>query len=182
MPTRTALAMIFDGTGTTVIDGPVFNNNLLNTNSSALTKRGTGVLRLNNLTSTYSGATNVQGGLLIFGGNGAWGNTGGGIAGVSVQAGGAIWYEPGPSDATGFAALLDEILTSSTGALALPSSESSRSFNFNSATLSNVAGMSIGTQGTVTYSGTVTPGPDGYAWGGLGTLILNGNNRMTGAR
>jgi fibronectin-binding autotransporter adhesin len=173
-------AMIFDGPGSTVVNGPVLNNNLLNTNSSPLTKRGTGELRLNNTSSTYSGSTIVQGGLLVFGGNGAWGNTGGAGAGIAVSSGGAIWYAPGTGDTAGFTAMLNEVLTSSTGALALPATESATTFNFSFGTLTNAAGMTIGAQGTVTYNGTITPGFGGYGWGGVGTLILDGNNRMTG--
>ncbi|WP_428941025.1 beta strand repeat-containing protein [Fontivita pretiosa] len=170
---------IIDGRGNTVIHGQIKNDDGPdNTGAYNLTKRGSGTLTLTNTTSTWAGQTNVNGGLLVFAAANTWGNT----SAINVNANGGVWYAPGSADA-GFATFIGKIAPTSAGALAIPASEAATNFDFSSSgPLANVASLSIGAQGAVSYSGTVTPGANGYFWGGMtGTLTLNGNDRMTGA-
>ncbi|HWP39721.1 MAG TPA: autotransporter-associated beta strand repeat-containing protein [Tepidisphaeraceae bacterium] len=170
---------IIDGRGNTVVQGQIRNDDGPdNTGAYNLTKRGSGTLTLTNTTSTWAGQTNVNGGLLVFAAANTWGNT----SAINVNANGGVWYAPGSADA-GFAAFIGKIASTSVGALAIPAAEAASNFDFSaSGALAGVASMSIGAQGAVTYSGTVTPGVNGYFWGGMtGTLTLNGDDRMTGA-
>jgi autotransporter-associated beta strand protein len=172
----------FDGTGLTVINGPVFNNH--GTDDSVLHptnffKRGTGTLVLNNTNSTYAGNTQAQGGLLLIGpsdsgtGNAAWGQT----SEIIAFAGAAVGMVNGSADANwnNFLTLLS---SDSRGALALAPSDSAMNVDFNSGAL---AGMSLGAQSAVNYTGTITPANNTYRLGGGDTLTLPNNSQLTGA-
>ncbi|HEY7091117.1 MAG TPA: autotransporter-associated beta strand repeat-containing protein [Tepidisphaeraceae bacterium] len=168
---------IFDGPGKTVVNGKIINNTEDDVNiTGAFTKRGTGTVVINNPANTYKGATAANGGLLVFGADGAWGAT----SGITANGTGGVWYAPGSAD-PGFNNFLDKIQTASRGSLALPATEAATNFDLSAAHLSNAASMTIGAQGNLTYTGTVTPGVSGYGWGGMtGVLTLNGNDRMVG--
>lgn len=163
---------IMDGKGTTIVSGRIVNN--LEDDATivgSLWKRGTGRLELNNPDNSLRGEIQVQGGLVAFGADGAWGST----SGVRLFEGGGLAYGPGIGS-TGFGTLAAKILPGSTGFLALTGGDASQNIDFAS-TLSHVPALSIGADGDVTYTGRVSPNPAiGYRWGGLsGTLTLNEN-------
>jgi autotransporter-associated beta strand protein len=174
----------FDGPGRTVVSGKIVNNIAEYAAGSAsivggILKLGSGTVELNNALNANSGSIQASGGLLVFGAAGSWGT-----GTITANSTGGIWYAPGSADAefgsaTGF---MSRIQTASTGALSLPDTELATNFDFNAATISNASNMSIGVRGAKTYTGTVIPsGTFGYNWGHhLGTMTLNGNNRMTG--
>jgi autotransporter-associated beta strand protein len=168
---------IVDGRGHTIVNGRIMNDEtLLSTTTHHMTKRGTGTLVLNNVNNDYLGETRANGGLIVFGANETWGQ--GSIVAFTL---GSIWYAPGSAD-TNFNDFINKISNASVGALAIPASEAATNFDFTAAPLSNISSMSIGAQGAVSYTGTVTPGSNGYFWGGMtGVLTLSGNNRMIGA-
>jgi len=66
-----------DGSGTTVISGPIYNNGTAASEASGvdgpLTKQGTGILLVSNTGNTYRGVTTVSGGLLQFASPGSYG-------------------------------------------------------------------------------------------------------------
>ncbi len=171
---------IFEGPGTTIVNGMIVNNL---TDDSVVTnvignveKRGTGRTVLNNPGNTMRGEVRARGGILVFGADLTWGNA----SAILVQANGGIWYTPGVG-AAGWDTLLGKIATTAgnnNGFFALPASASSQSFDFSTGLLStNATNMSIGADGNVTYTGTVTPNATaGYNWGGnSGTLTLGAN-------
>lgn len=163
---------IMDGWGTTVVSGRVVNNLEDDTTIVGnIWKRGTGRLELNNPANSLRGELQVQGGLVAFGANNAWGST----SGVRLFDGGGLAYAPGIGTA-GFGTLAAKILPGSTGFLALTSGDATQNIDFLT-TLSHVPSLSIGADGDVKYTGRVSPDPAiGYRWGGLsGTLTLNEN-------
>ncbi len=167
---------IVDGFGTTIISGQVVNSLVDPAAIGDFYKRGSGRLELNNATNTINGSIQSQGGLLVFGAAGSWGTT----TGILAQESGGIAYTPGTADA-GFATLVSKITPTSTGFLALGSADAAANLNFTGA-LANAAGMSVGADGNVTYTGTVTPNPaTGYAWGGLSGTLTLGANASVGA-
>jgi fibronectin-binding autotransporter adhesin len=160
---------IMDGSGTTIVSGRVINN--LENDSiiiGNLWKRGTGRLELSNPGNTLRGEIQVQGGLLSFGANGAWGTT----SGIRLFDGGGVAFAPGAA-APGFSALASKITGDSTGFLALTSADHAQDFDFTT-TYSRTPALSVAADGDLVYTGTVTPSPaTGYRWGGIsGTLIL----------
>jgi fibronectin-binding autotransporter adhesin len=167
---------IVDGFGTTIISGQVVNSLFDAAAIGDFYKRGSGRLELNNGTNTINGSIQSQGGLLVFGAEGAWGTT----TGILAKESGGIAYTPGTGDA-GFATLVSKIDPTSTGFLAIGSADAATNLDFTGG-LANAANMSVGGDGNITYTGTVTPNPaTGYAWGGLGGTITLGTNASVGA-
>ncbi len=189
-PSRT---WVFDGSGMTVVNGGIFNSYSDDTSVSApLTKNGTGVVLLDGTTSTFNGATTVDGGLLEFAAPGSYGKQTGGSAGTSsitVNAGGAVALDSnaaataGTTDST-FLGLIAASSTANTGALALGTLDAAATLNFTAGTLANLASMSVGSDNAgVTYTGTITPANSTYRLGGGGTLTIpnSGGNAIAGA-
>jgi fibronectin-binding autotransporter adhesin len=180
----TGRTFAFDGTGMTIVNGKMSNssNDPSGITVSNIEKRGAGTLVLTNSLNETRGVTNVYGGLLRFDANGSWGNTGQANPGIVTFANGSIWYTPGSADAN-YATFLGEIVNTSVGAFAIPAGEAGTNFDFSSGVLaSNAPSMSIGAQGAVTYTGTITAGASGYNLGSMmGTLTMPGNDRLVGA-
>ncbi len=130
----------------------------------ALRKTGNGLLEMTNA-NTYAGLTIIDAGTLQFdraeavpAGGSITVNTGGGLVVTGVHDTVAGWLGDG------------RILTSSQGALVL------RSNNSEAFDLSSYANLSLGSLAgtTNTFSGTVTPGANGYfIGGGGGTLVFD---------
>lgn len=139
--------------------------------SSSLTFAGPGILVLNPATgsNTYTGGTVINGGNLQFASANALpaGST------ITINSGGAL-------DITGafptVASALPSIATTSAGAVAL-TGDSSENIDF-----TNYSSLSLGAQVNSNYTGTITPGSNGYNLGGGGAnLTLPGTNALTGA-
>ena len=170
-----ARTLTVDGQGTTRLNGPVINSQSADgSTNSGVTKRGTGRLELNNAGNTVNGALTSAGGLLVFGTAGAYG---GASSSIVTNDTGGVSYAPGTADAAGFAAFASKLVSSGTGFLALPASDSNASLNFSTGqTLASGSNMSVVGDGNMTFTGVVTPGLAGYLWGGLsGTLTLGAN-------
>ena len=140
------------------------------TGSGSLTFAGPGILVLSSTGNTYSGGTTITGGNLQF----ATGALPSGAANGSITI-----TSPGALDITGaFTSVtntLPLINSTSIGAIAL-TSDSSESINF-----SGYNSLSLGAAANSTYTGTITPGANGYNLGGGGaTLTLPGTNALTG--
>jgi fibronectin-binding autotransporter adhesin len=181
---------IFDGSGMTVVNGSIHNSYADDTIiSSPIVKNGTGVVLLNGTAGTYNGTTTVNGGLLEFATPGSYGFQSGGSTGTSsitVNAGGAVALDSNAGGTAGStdSTFLSLIASTSTGALALSSLDSTANLDFTSGALASRNGMSVGANNAgVTYSGTITPANSTYRLGGGGTLTLsNGSgNALTGA-
>jgi fibronectin-binding autotransporter adhesin len=143
---------------------------------SPVVKNGLGTATLTG-TNTYTGATTVNAGLLVFGTSGSYSNTN-----ITVAANAAV----GAASSLN-AALINRINSAaspSIGAIALNTADAALPIDFTISPLSgaNSVGMSIGAMGSVTYTGTLTPDPTrGYRVGGSGTLTLANVNALTGA-
>ncbi len=174
-----------DGTGTTVISGTLNNN--IDFNSTIVgnvTTRGTGRLELTNAANTISGVLTSNGGLIVFGTQGSYGATTGGAAGtgssIVTSYYGGVSYTPGTADA-GFATFASK-LNGGTGYLALPAGDAAANLDFSgSGALATAPGLSVTADGALTYTGTVTPGAQGYRWGGPQGRLTLGSNAGTGA-
>lgn len=123
--------------------------------------------------NTYTGGTNINGGLVEFANAGAIPATGT----VTIQARGAVQLS---GAFTTFADVLSHprISTSSTGAIALTENSSAdfTAGSFNTLSL----GAALGT--TVEYTGTITPGSSGYyVGGGGGSIEFTNANTFSGA-
>lgn len=177
--------MTVDGTGKTVFSGQVVNafdvsgnvatvgtNDL--TSVSSLVKRGSGRLELNNATNTIRGSITSNGGLVVFGVAGSYGNA----SSIVAASAGGVSYAPGTAD-PGFATFASK-LGAGTGFLALPASDSAANLNFTT-TLAAAPNLSVVGDGDMTYTGTVTPGASGYNWGGTSGKLTLGANAGTGA-
>ncbi len=176
--------MTVDGTGRTVFSGQVVNafdvtgntatvgtNDL--TSVSSLIKRGSGRLELNNSNNTIRGSITSNGGLVVFGVAGSYGNA----SSIVAASAGGVSYAPGTADA-GFAAFAAK-LGAGTGFLALPASDSAANLNFTT-TFAAAPNLSVVGDGDMTYTGTVTPGASGYNWGGTSGKLTLGANAGTG--
>lgn len=151
--------------------------------SGNLVKSGTGTQTLSG-TNTYSGTTTINAGVLLFN---AVTSIGGAGASMTVNSGGVA--------AAGYAmdqAFLGRIASGSTGVVALRAN-SSNNLDFSSATGANLTNTSLGTTGTFTYNGTLTPNANTYRLGGGGgtltvsstlsganSLIMDGNGTTAG--
>lgn len=138
-------------------------------NAYKLTKDGFGNLYLTG-NNTFSGGVEVSSGILIFSQPGALG-TGG--ANVLVKYGASLSMNYSGANQ----ALLNRIDPASVGAVVFWSSAGSS----NALDFSNLPGMRLGTTGTGTYSGTLTPaGTTFRLGGGGGTLTVSSALTGTG--
>jgi fibronectin-binding autotransporter adhesin len=145
----------------------------LGSGASNLAKVGSGSQVLAG-SSSYTGTTTVNGGMLQFNLAAAIGGTGVTVtvgAGATAAAGYAI-------DQTDF---LNRITTTSTGCAAL-AVNSANNLNFSSGTGgANLPTVSLGAVGNATYTGTLTPyGTNYLLGGGGGNLTLSNTNALTG--
>jgi fibronectin-binding autotransporter adhesin len=140
-------------------------NGILAGNGS-LTKAGTGALLLAG-SSAFVGGTNINAGVLQFANAGACPALGV----VSIGPHGALVASSGPHSTINGWLASGTIASSSSGAVALTSSSADSDIDF---TLGGgYDSLSLGAVGSVTYTGTITPGTQGYfLGGGGGTLTL----------
>lgn len=145
-----------------------------------LVKAGAGTLVLSGV-NTYTGTTtiNANGGVLAFSQLAAIPPGPGGryitLSGASPVGAVALGYVPSGSVK---ADLLDRLVQSSSGALALTSSTAE---DFDLA-LNGFPNLSLGAYGSATYTGTLTPNSSAYyLGGGGGTLTMANANAITGA-
>ncbi|HSI13324.1 MAG TPA: autotransporter-associated beta strand repeat-containing protein, partial [Chthoniobacter sp.] len=163
------------GSGTYSVGGPIgqSGSNFALTVANGPTNQITGKLVLNGA-NTYSGGTNVNGGVVQFGSVSAIPTTGN----IVVGSGGALAVAGAYTTLAGW---LSEthLSTSSTGALAL-TADSSENFDSGAAGYNSISmGAAVGT--TVNYTGTITPASGVYrVGGGGGTLNLTTANTITG--
>lgn len=134
----------------------------------------TGVITFSG-TNTYTGGTVLNSGVTVFQSPSAIGGTG---QNLQVNAPAAVSSGTGILD-TG---LLSRISPTSNGALAITSADAATNFDFTSAPLNAVPNMALGTNGNVTYTGTITPANATYrVGGGVGTMDFPNANQFTGA-
>ena len=130
----------------------------------SLTKAGAGSLVLNGA-NTYSGGTTVSAGYLQFG-SGAVPSTGT----ITVNGNGSLNAAGAYTTVQGW---LDsgKVGTASTGSIAITAA-SSENINFSTGGYNDLA---LSSYGSYTYSGTITPGSNGYLFGGDtgGTLTVS---------
>jgi fibronectin-binding autotransporter adhesin len=157
-----------------------------------LTKQGAGTLVLSG-SNTYSYGTNVEGGVLDFANLNAipiygYINVNGGVlrfssstavpqtGSVVINTRGALEVNASDPYTTVTAWLgSNKIQTASTGAIAI-SADSNENINMGS-----YSSLSLGSTGSWTYTGTLTPAGGIYnLGGGGGTLYLSNNNALTG--
>ena len=154
--------------------------------NGALSKTGAGTLELS-ANNTYSGATNINAGALIFSGNNSGSTSALTIAanaigqfnaltsipstGRTVTDTGTVSFGPAYGAADIPAGLL-RITTASAGAVAIDN-YTGINFDFNTAGLT---AASLGSIGNLTYTGTYTPNATGgYRLGGAGGTLTMGN-------
>ena len=127
--------------------------------------------------NSYAGSTTINGGLLVFGTPGSFPfgspsvtiNSGGGLAATGPYPTVNVWLASGA------------ITTSSSGAMVLTPNSNDTAVDF---ATPGYNGLSLGAVGSVTFGGTINPGPNGYRLGGgsAGTLTLlqalSGNNAL----
>jgi autotransporter-associated beta strand protein len=125
--------------------------------------------------NTYHNGTTINAGILQF--NSAATVPGGVGGGAVVLINAAGIASNGPAFTSGLqAGLLDRVLNSSTGTIAL-GANTADSLDF-----SNLPALFLGATTNITYSGSLTPGNATYQLGGGGgTLNIAGNNALTGA-
>ena len=144
--------------------------------SLALVKSGSGTQFLSS-TDSYAGGTTITGGVLQFG-TGAASVPSTPATGSIVINGGAL-STAGPAGLNTAAAWLasGKIAASPTGTLALAANENS-ALNFSGGTLNN---LSLGAIAAATFSGTITPGGNGYLLGGGGGTLTLGSSALNAA-
>jgi fibronectin-binding autotransporter adhesin len=172
----TARTMIVEGSGKTVMNGPVVNSILTDSVRGSIAKRGTGRLEVNNAANTLSGTWSSQGGLIVFGTAGAVGT-----AVVQTGSAGGVSYAPGTAD-SGWASFASKLTGSGTnyGYLALPAADAAANLDFTT-TLAGAPSLSVVGDGDMTYNGVVTPSAAGYNWGGLSGVLTLPANASVGA-
>ncbi|MCB1134160.1 MAG: autotransporter-associated beta strand repeat-containing protein, partial [Verrucomicrobiae bacterium] len=159
------LAVAHNGSGTLTINQPITGSGF------GVTKTGTGLMKLDGA-NTYSGATQINGGILSFGSLAAYGST----SGVSVGASGTVGLGVGSTGTTTHYEFADLVSLFNTNSLA--------GFSLNAA-----SGVAIDTSASsfsvLNQSGA---GPDAALTGtrsltkiGTKTLQLNVTNTYTGA-
>ena len=134
-----------------------YSGNIVGT--GALGKFGPGTLTLSG-SNTYANGTTISGGNLAFSATQSI-PTG---SNFLIQGTGAL-NVPGPLATVN--AWLPQVNTASTGVLAL-TANNNENLNFSSGSLNNV---SLGAAGNATFSGTITPGTNGYKLGGGGGVL-----------
>jgi fibronectin-binding autotransporter adhesin len=164
--------------GTTTTFGGTIRDGL-NGQPLALAMGGTGTLVLTG-SNLYSGDTTINAGVLQFGTN-AGTVVPTKVNGIVINGGGAL-AASGPAGLSTPAAWLASglIAPNSMGALAITHNDAS-ALDFNTPGLT---GLSLGSTGQFTYSGTLTPGSNGYLLGGGGSTLtvsspLGGANALT---
>lgn len=164
---NTQTLTINDAGGTTSLGGGITNGS--NGGNVALVKGGGGKLTLAANNNTYSGGTTINGGILQFGtGSNAVPATGS----IIINAGASL-AAAGPGTLSTVQGWLDsgKITTGSAGIISLNSSTSSAAINFATGGYNS---LFLGANVTSTYTGTLTPGSNGYRLGGGGaTLTVN---------
>jgi fibronectin-binding autotransporter adhesin len=160
-----ARTWMFDGSGTTVVSGAIYNSATSGDESpdvtplnNPVTKLGSGTLLLTGTGNTWRGLTTVSGGLMQFANAGSYGvqlagfvptgtfvggvptySTGNaGTSGINVGTGGAVGVVTGSTDAN-FIAKINSGTSNSTGALALSPADAVVNIDFTNATVTNGA-------------------------------------------
>ena len=145
-------------------------------NLSGLAKLDTGTLLLT-ASNSYGGGTTISGGILQFGpATGTVPSSGS----ITINSGGALAATgPSPTYANAGAWVTSgQISTASSGALAITVSDSS-AVNLATAGLNS---LYLGSIGNNTYSGSLTPGSNGYLLGGGGgVLTVSSSPGLSGA-
>lgn len=158
-------------------DGPLTVATNLSGSNSLLVGNGhsQGVITFSG-TNSYTGGTILNSGVTVFQNPAtAIGGTG---QNLQVNAPAAVASGTGILDTN----LLSRISPTSTGALAITSADAATNFDFTSAPLNAVPNMGIGTNGNVTYTGTITPANSTYrVGGGVGTMDFPNANQFTGS-
>ena len=146
------------------------------TGSGNLVKAGSGTQVLSGA-NTYTGGTTITGGVLQFG-TGAT-SVPSTPATASIVINGGALATAGPTGLNTAATWLasGKIAANPTGTLALAANESS-ALNFSGGTLNN---LSLGSVGNNTFSGTITPGANGYQLGGGGGNLTVSSNALNAA-
>jgi len=161
--------LTLQGAGTGEFAGAIVNGS----GTTALTKTGNGIWTLSGA-NTYSGATNSNGGILVFANAGA---IPGSSRNISTSGNGGVAFDYNTSLQT---LLTTRITAASSGGLALTANNNlSENLDFNAA---GYAGY-LGAKDNVTYTGTLTPNGGNVRLGnqGSGTLTLTGANVVTGS-
>jgi len=150
----------------------------------ALVKTGVGLLTLSG-SNTYTGGTTVNGGNLVFSGLSAIPSSGL----IRISSAGALNATGAYTTVAAWLASA-KIDTTSTGAIAITAADSE------TLSFSSYNSLSLGASGAYAYSGTLTPGSNGYLLGGGGGtltissalpasgsagLTVNGNVVLSGA-
>ncbi|MEO5916417.1 MAG: autotransporter-associated beta strand repeat-containing protein [Luteolibacter sp.] len=139
----------------------------------ALTKTGNGTWTLSG-TNSYTGATNSNGGVLVYANAGALAGAG---RNISTSTNGAVAFDYNTSLQT---LLTTRIAAASTGGLVLTANNNlAENLDFSAAGYTGYLGAS----GNLTYTGTLTPNNGTIRLGNAngGTLTLSGSNVVTGA-
>ena len=164
------VAMTLQGTGIGVLSGGIRDSP--DPKTTKVLKAGTGTWILIG-PNTYSGGTQVDGGVLRFNSAGAIGGT---ARNVTVNASGAVALGFGPIQSI----LSSRVDSASTGTVAL-AADSSENLDF-SAAGANLTAAFLGAVGNVNCTGTLTPNGTTYRLGGGGgTLTMGNTNALTGS-
>ncbi len=140
--------------------------------SGSLTKSASGTLTLSG-TNTYGGNTIINAGNLVFNSVAA---IPAGTGNIILNSGGAL-NVAGAYNTVSLWLASGKLNTASGGALALTAISSSETIS-----MAGFPSLSLGAVATTTYTGTLTPTVSTYKLGGGGgTLILPGNDALTGA-
>ena len=166
------------GAARATVSGQIRNS----TGTAGLTKTGAGMLNLGNTASAWNGNTDIQGGILDFGGI-ANANIGGGSGrNITVAAGAGVRFNALNNTLLNRLVETDAEITVMTGTTANNLDfSSSAGANLPNAFLGNWAGNGAKCE----YSGILTPASDAYrlgAKGSSGLLGIVGANKLTGAR
>ena len=148
--------------------------------TGSLTKNGDGLLFIGSATSTWGGTTTINGGLLDFAATNHANISGGSGRDITVAAGAAVRFDALSN------AIFNRIVET-TSEIGIFSGGTANSFDFSStagATLPNAFLGIYATNGAKgEFSGTITPGSNGYklgAFGSEGLLGIVGSNKLTG--
>jgi fibronectin-binding autotransporter adhesin len=164
-----AKTLTLQGSGSGEFAGAIVNGS----GTTALTKTGSGIWTLSGVNS-YTGATNSNGGLLVYANAGAMAGSGRTI-GCSTNGGIAFDFN------TSLQALLTtRVAAGATGGLALTANNNlAENLDFNAAGFSGY----LGAKDNVTYTGTLTPNGSNVRLGNQsgGTLTLTAANVVTGS-
>ncbi|MEO7101217.1 MAG: autotransporter-associated beta strand repeat-containing protein [Luteolibacter sp.] len=161
--------LTLQGSGSGEFAGAIGNGS----GTTALTKTGNGIWTVSGA-NTYTGATNSNGGILVFANSGAVSGSG---RNISVSGNGGVAFDYNTSLQT---LLTTRIAAASTGGLALTANNNlSENLDFNAAGFTGY----LGAKDNVIYTGTLTPNGSNVRLGNAngGILTLNGSNIVTGS-